>query len=231
MTSMPSWRDTSYGSMIRGALWLEQEVGVGGIFTKTDLRTAFPEVAQIDRRLRDLRDHGWQIATNREDPTLRQEEQRYVQRGAEVWVPGQAKAKPKAALTAAQRSKVLHDDGFLCRSCGIAPGEQYEDGTSAQLDIARRAVVLADGKPEIQLIAECNRCRVGGRNRVDDVGALLRRLEALGPAEKRIFTGWLEAGERKLSGLEKLWGTYRALPADSRRVIRQAVRADGRSEA
>lgn len=231
MTSMPSWRDKNYGSMIRGALWLVQEVGIGGIFTKADLRAAFPDVAQIDRRLRDLRDHGWQIDTNREDPSLRQEEQRYVQRGAEVWVPGQAKAKPKAALTAAQRSKVLHDDGFLCRSCGIAPGDQYEDGTTAQLDIARRAVVLADGKQEVQLIAECNRCRVGGRNRVDDAGAVLRRLEALGPVETRIFADWVEADERKLSGLEKLWGAYRALPADSRKVIRQAVRADGRSEA
>ncbi|KOV76810.1 hypothetical protein ADL03_43650 [Nocardia sp. NRRL S-836] len=216
--------------MIRGALWLEQEVGLGGIFTKTDLRTAFPEVAQIDRRLRDLRDHGWQIDTNREDPLLRQEEQRYVQRGAEVWIPGQAKTKPKAALTTAQRSKVLHDDGHLCRSCGIAPGDSYDDGTTAQIDIARRTVVLPDGAQEVQLIAECNRCRVGGRNRVEDVGAVLSRLAMLGPLELRIFAGWVEADKRKLSGLEELWGAYRALPADARRAIRQAVRADEGSE-
>ncbi|WP_330271059.1 hypothetical protein OG205_28340 [Lentzea sp. NBC_00516] len=231
MTAMPSWRDTTNGTMVRGALWLEQEVGLGNKFTKTDLRNAFPDVSQIDRRLRDLRDHGWQIDTNREDALLRQQEQRYVQRGAEVWVPGQAKTKPKAALTAAQRSKVFSDDGFLCRSCGIAPGDSYDDMTTAQLDVARRSVTLPDGTQQVQLITECNRCRVGGRGREDAPGAVLDRLKELGSVERKILVGWIEADERRLSDLETLWGAYRALPADSRMLIRQAVQADEKPEA
>src|SRR5579871_6280697 len=86
----PSWHDENLGTMKRAALWLVDVVGEGGTFTKTQLREAFPDVAQIDRRMRDLRDYGWQIDTNREDADLGPSEQRFVERGAEVWVPGKA---------------------------------------------------------------------------------------------------------------------------------------------
>ncbi|TDQ04325.1 hypothetical protein [Labedaea rhizosphaerae] len=225
-TPMPSWRDTQRGSMVRGALWLVQEVGHGGIFTKGALREAFPEVSQIDRRLRDLRDYGWQIDTHREDPELKQDEQRLVQVGAEVWVPGQSKTKAKSSITAAQRQKVMEGDGWLCRSCGIAGGDSYDDGTTAQLDIARRQVLLPDGSEEVQLSTECNRCRVGGRGSVVGLGEILRLVDSLGPLEMKIFAGWLSADERRLSGMEKLWGLYRAMPADSRAAVRRAVLGD-----
>ncbi|MGO4420337.1 hypothetical protein AB4Z54_16790, partial [Streptomyces sp. MCAF7] len=105
MAMLPSWQDGKLGGKARAALWLVTEVGEGNIFTKTELRKAFPDVAQIDRRVRELRDHGWRIDTNRDDPALKQEEQRYVSKGAEVWIPGQAKvAKHKNSLTAAQRN-------------------------------------------------------------------------------------------------------------------------------
>jgi hypothetical protein len=227
--SMPSWRDkdSKRGSMARGALWLVQEVGLNGIFTKNDLRVAFPDVAQIDRRLRDLRDYGWQIDTYREDPELKQDEQRLVKVGAEVWIPGQAKTvKPKVGVTAAQRQKVMEADGWLCRSCGIAGGDSFDDGTTAQLDIARRQVLLPGGTEETQLSTECNKCRVGGRGSIVDLGEILRLVESLGPLEKKIFGGWLSADERRLSGLERLWGLYRAMPADSRAAVRREVLGD-----
>ncbi|WP_410653817.1 hypothetical protein [Amycolatopsis sp. cmx-4-54] len=227
--TLPSWRDTSRGTMVRGALWLESEVGEGEIFTKTRLREAFPDVSQIDRRLRDLRDYGWQIDTRREDPSLKQEEQRYVKRGREVWIPGQAKVSRNAGLTAAQRSKIMLADNFLCRSCGIAGGDLYgEDGvTSAQLDVARRKVQLPDGTAEVQLVTECNRCRVGRRGHQVDLPNVLAVVESLAPLERQIFAKWIEADGRKLSGLEKLWGIYRTLPEESRQLVRQATTEDG----
>lgn len=227
---LPSWRDKEqFGSMIRAALWLETEVGEGQVFTKALLREAFPDVAQIDRRLRDLRDRGWQIDTAREDPSLRAEEQRYVKMGAPVWVPGNAKAKPKATLTVAQRTKVLAGDNFLCRSCGIAAGDSYSDDdvSSAQLDIARRKVLLPDGTAEMQLVTECNRCRVGARSREVDLAEMIGKVKALGSLEKDIFAGWVKADRRRLNRLEELWGLYRALPADSRALVAQAVTHGG----
>ncbi|GAB2775802.1 hypothetical protein [Streptomyces daliensis] len=217
--------------MIRCALWLVTEVGEGKIFTKTQLREAFPEVAQIDRRMRDLRSHGWEIHTSREDPALKQEEQRYVKKGLEVWLPGQAKPKPKASLTATQRSSTFRTDGHLCRSCGVSAGEPYGDGGSdAQLDIARRPVKMADGTVEIQLVTECNRCRVGRRGDVEDLGELLEAVRALTSLERKVLGGWIKSGRRTQSPLEKLWGTYRSLPEESRTAFAEEVAREQKAE-
>lgn len=222
--ALPSWQDKGFGSMARAALWLESEVGEGEIFTKPQLREAFPEVAQIDRRMRDLRDRDWQIDTRREDPSLKQEEQRYVRRGAAVWIPGQAKAKPKSSLTHAQRTRVMMADSFLCRSCGIGAGEAYANGgPNAQLDIARRKVRLADGSVDLQFVTECNRCRVGSRDHEADLAGLLKKVTTLAPLERRVFAAWVEADRRDRSEMEKLWGVLRTLPEESREAVRQAV--------
>ncbi|MFF7022664.1 hypothetical protein ACFY97_16875 [Streptomyces klenkii] len=226
--TLPSWQDKKYGSKTRAALWLVSEVGEGNVFTKTQLREAFPDVAQIDRRTRDLRDHEWQIDTRREDPSLKLEEQRFVKKGAEIWLPGQAKTqKSKASLTAAQRTKIMAADGFLCRSCGIGNGEPYHDGgQDSQLDIARRKVVLENGSAQVQFVTECNRCRVGGREREVNLSELLGQVKALASLERKVLAAWVKADARKPSELEKLWGVYRTLPEESRTAFQQAVASE-----
>lgn len=222
--TLPSWRDTKFGTRVRGALWLETEVGEGNTFTKAALREAFPEVSQIDRRLRDLRDHSWIIHTQREDPGLKHNEQRYVKKGAEVWVPGQTVPKQKARITSAERTRTMQRDHYLCRSCGIGAGEKYADGAQeAQLDIARRKVRLEDGREELQLVTECNRCHTGSRTEVKDTEGMLRDLSALSELERKVFTGWIKADCRTQSHLEQLWGRYRTLPAESRITVARAV--------
>ncbi|MHA5053366.1 hypothetical protein [Streptomyces sp. SD15] len=225
--ALPSYRDVK-GSKAQAALWLITVVGEGNIFTKAQLREAFPEVAQIDRRLRDLRDHGWRIDTSRDDPSLLQQEQRFVTRGGDVWIPGQSKApKHKGSLTAAQRAKVLHDDNNLCRSCGIGAGEAYEDGGGielAKLNVSRRSVLHADAAEEHQLVTECKRCGVGGGpDREVDLGALLDLVEDLAPLEQRLFAKWIAADQRTFSPIEKVWGIYRTLPQESRAAVTQAI--------
>jgi hypothetical protein len=226
---IPSYRDKKFGSMIRAALWLLAEVEEGNVFTKAQLREAFPDVAQIDRRLRDLRDHGWRIDTSRDDPSLHQQEQRFVTRGADVWIPGRSKApKHKSSLTAAQRAKVLHDDNHLCRSCGVGTGEEYEDGGGielAKLNVARRKVLHSDGTADHQYVTECNRCGAGGGpGRVVDLGALLDLVENLVPLERRLFAKWIDADQRTFSPIEKVWGIYRTLPQESRAAVAQAIK-------
>ncbi|WP_282695556.1 hypothetical protein [Streptomyces sp. CC208A] len=223
--SVWSWQDKKLGSKARAALWLVAEVGEGNVFTKGQLRAAFPEVAQIDRRVRDLRDHDWQIDTRREDPSLNLDEQRFVKKGTDVWLPGQSKSpKEKGGLTAAQRTKVLMADSFLCRSCGIGAGEAFMDGgQDAQLDVARRQVVQPNGTVTTQLVTECNRCRVGGRQRQADLPRLLEGLGHLSKLERAVFIGWLDADRRDPSPLERIWGEYRTLPEESRKTVRDAV--------
>ncbi|BAU83530.1 hypothetical protein SLA_2607 [Streptomyces laurentii] len=226
---MPSWQDKKFGSKARAGLWLVSVVGEGEVFTKGQLREAFPDVSQIDRRVRDLRDHGWQIDTRREDETLHLEEQRFVKKGAEVWIPGQSKSpKEKSGLTAAQRTKVMMSDSFLCRSCGIGAGEEFADGgQGAQLDVARRQVLMPDGTTKMMLVTECNRCRVGGRQRQGDAAGLISALGKLSPLERQVFAGWLEADRRDPSPMERYWGEWRTLPEDARTAVRDALRGMG----
>ncbi|MFE7711810.1 hypothetical protein ACFU6I_40035 [Streptomyces sp. NPDC057486] len=222
--NMPSWEGTKLGTMKRAGLWLVQEVGVGNTFTKGQLREAFPDVSQIDRRMRDLRDFDWQIDTKREDVTLDAHEQRFVRQGAPVWEPGKATRKAGVTVTATQRRSLLVADGHKCRSCGIGPGEQYvgTDVTS-QLDIARRAVRLTDGRTEVQLVIECNRCRIGDRELIADLGDLVNRIAKLPAIERKILSAWVEQDSRGFSEIEDLWAGYRSLPTEARDQFRDAL--------
>ncbi|MFB4192990.1 hypothetical protein [Streptomyces carpaticus] len=225
--TLPSWQDKKFGGMIRAALWLETEVKLGNTFTKAALRQAFPEVTQIDRRIRDLRDRGWQIDTSRHDPSLSQDEQRYVKRGAPVWISGQAKVpEHKSSLSAAQRTRIHQADSYLCRACGIGAGETYEDGIEqAFLNIARRKVLLADGTSTVQYVTSCRRCASGASGHEVDLGDLLARIQSLAPLEREVFAGWVRNDQRERSLMEKLWGEFRTLPEESRLAIASAVGA------
>ncbi|MBC3842198.1 hypothetical protein GXW82_24350 [Streptacidiphilus sp. 4-A2] len=208
--------------MKRVALWLVQEVGVVG--DQTQLRDAFPETSQIDRRMRDLRDFEWRIDTNREDGALGSHEHRFVRQGAAVWEPGKATRKVGVTVTAAERHALMMRDGHKCRSCGIGPGEPYA-GTYivSQLDVARRSVRLPTGQSSVQLVIECNRCRVGGRELTADLGNVLSRIDRLPVYERKMLAAWVEQDARGFSETEDLWAAYRSLPADSRDEVRAAL--------
>jgi hypothetical protein len=222
--AMPSWQDPRFGSTKRSALWLVQVVGEGELFTKSQLRDAFPDTQQIDRRMRDLRDFGWRIDTNREDPTLGSHEHRFVSRGEAVWEPGKGTKRTGGAISAAERREVLTRDGHRCRSCGIGPGEKYA-GTYilSQLDIARRSVRTPDGEVRMQLVVECNRCRVGGRDLTADLGDVIAKVDRLSAYERKMLAQWVRQDARGFSEVEELWAAYRTLPAESREAVREVL--------
>lgn len=225
MSELPAWDDPALGTMKRAALWLVTVVGEGEVFTKEALREAFPGVSQVDRRMRDLRDFGWVIHTNREAGDLDSHEQRFVRQGIPVWEPGKAtRPRGTTAIGAGKRREVLAGDGNMCRSCGITPGSYYE-GTyeAAQLDIARRQVRRPDGTTAQQLITECQRCRLGARDLVADLGAVLRSVEALPPEDRSTLSEWVKSDERGFRPVERAWSDYRSLPEDSRAAVRAAL--------
>ncbi|NKY45396.1 hypothetical protein [Nocardia cerradoensis] len=221
--TIPSWTDIRLGAKRRVALWLMQVVGEGNLFTKSQLREAFPDTQQIDRRMRELRDAGWRIDTNREDPSLEMHEHRFVSRGKPVWEPGQS-SRADIAVTATERYALMTRDGHKCRSCGIGPGEKYA-GTSvtSQLDIARRAVRMPDGATRTQLVVECNRCRIGSRDLTASLADVMARIEHLPVYERKMLAAWVEQDARSFSEVEELWAHYRTLPAEARDEVRVAL--------
>lgn len=214
--------------MKRVALWLVSVVGEGGEFTKAELRDAFPGVSQVDRRMRDLRDFGWRIDTNREDPELDPHQQRFVKAGVPVWEPGRS-ARPKGttAIGATRRREVIAADGNMCRSCGITPGTEYPDTDEvAQLDIARRKVTKPSGEVVVELVTECNRCRVGGRGLTADLAGVLQNAASLSGVERRVLIDWIRDDERSFNRVERLWSDYRSLPEESRAAVRAELGLD-----
>lgn len=165
--------------------------------------------------MRDLRKFGWQIDTNREDPTLEAHEHRFTSEGEPVWQEGKG-SQPGNSVSTVQRRELLARDGHKCRSCGISTGETYP-GTyhASQLDIARRPVLLPSGAVEVQHVIECSRCRVGGLNLTADLVGVLARIERLPLLERKMLAGWVERDARVFSEVEDIWAAYRSLPADS----------------
>ncbi|MGW6909561.1 hypothetical protein [Streptomyces sp. NPDC054940] len=150
---LPAWNDSelSMGSMVRAALWLVTVVGEGNVFAKKDLRAAFPDVAQIDRRMRDLRDYGWFIATNRDDALLGANECRFVKAGHPVWEPGvrrAARLPERAAVEVLPRIvRVPDPDSVWERLKSLSPTERslimawmaMDRRPSSPVDLAWRA--------------------------------------------------------------------------------------------
>jgi hypothetical protein len=225
--SLPAWNDPDLkaGTMIRGALWLIQEIGEGNTFTKEQLREAFPGVAQADRRLRDLRDYQWIILTNVEDATLMAEDQRFVRTGVPVWDPAARRAaSPQSAVSAKEKRAVLARDDYICTVCGISGGESYADSVqTAVLVVARRATILPEGREEILLVAECKRCHAGSDGTPARADEVLTAIKALELSDQRRAGRWIARGRRDASPLERAWSSYRRLPADARDEVRAAL--------
>lgn len=225
---MPHWNDRAFkaGTMIRGALWLVQEVGEGNTFTKEQLRDAFPGVSQVDRRVRDLRDYGWVILTNTEDASLAAENQRFVKAGVPVWDPGARQAAaPQKAVSAKEKQSVFVRDDYMCTVCGIAGGEPYVEDPSqtAVLSVARRTTVLPGGREEVLFVAECKRCRAGSDGSPARADEVLADANALNADERRRLLRWMERGRRGSTALDRAWNAYRRLPADARDEVRSAL--------
>lgn len=221
---IPSWKleNVRYGTMVRTALWLIQEVGLGNVFTKEQHRSAFADITQADRRLRDLRPHGWIIHTSAEDLTLNQNEQRLVAIGTAVWDSTARRVVGSPKLTQKQRMEVFAKSDYQCVVCGIAGGEKYPDlgGATAVLSAIRRTVVNVD-KEEIIYRAECKLCSAGSFNKVEDVSLFLAKLRLLNEenssAIRKII---LELPE---GALHELWREFRNMSAASRCQIRDAL--------
>ncbi|WP_218164571.1 hypothetical protein [Lentzea waywayandensis] len=223
--AIPEWNDPALeaGVMVKGALWLLQQVGEGNRFTKAQLREVFPGVSQADRRIRDLRAFGWVILTNTEDATLTAQDQRFVKAGVPVWDPvARRAAAPQKAVSAKEKKAVMARDSYMCTSCGISGGEEYLDDSNqaAVLSVTRLEVILPDGEQEILLTTECKRCRAGFDGAPVEVDDVLAAIKGLDQADRARLLRWMNRGRRGSTALERAWNAYRRLPEEAKSVVR-----------
>lgn len=232
----PAWDDpeSTAGTMIRGALWLLQVVGEGGTFTKNELRTAFPGVSQVDRRIRDLRDYGWVVHSSAEDASLLAEDQRFVKAGVAVWDPRERRlAAPRKAISSKERQTVLIRDGYMCTLCGIAGAEPYPDDPvmTAVLGVSRRSVRAFDGREtEMLLVTECARCRSGRESSTVDERDVLMAARDLSPGDRRRLIRWMERGRRGSTELDRTWAAYLRVPTDRRQQVLGQLRQESNDQ-
>jgi hypothetical protein len=221
--NVPDWRHVRAGSRIRVALWLNSEVGEGGVFTKADLRTAFPSVEQIDRRMRDLRAEGWVIATYREDRSLDPDELQLRSIGGHVWEPGY-RSRQEGTISDAERRIVLAADGYACRVCGVAAGEAYPDDLTkvVRLTVQR---TMVPGSSEVRPRTLCDRCRAGERPSTGpgDEQRVLAEIAELDADALARLRSWIAAGSRSVPPEQRIWARYLTLPAHSRTEIAQRI--------
>ena len=214
---IPDWRTSKAGARVKVALWLSAEVGEGGAFTKAQLREAFPGVEQIDRRMRDLRSHGWVIATYSEDRSLSGDQLRLVKAGAPVWERGYRSRSGGTRITDKERRLVLAADNYACVYCGVGAGEPYPDDPIVTAKLTAAQVSPPDGgKP--QLLTICKRCQGPGR---DDptTASVLTLADDLDTDQLRRLRSWAKAGTRRATPEERVWGDYRRLPYASRQSV------------
>jgi hypothetical protein len=220
--TLPNWKTFEGGTKIRVALWLHEVVRPGGVFTKAQLRGAFPNVEQVDRRMRDLRTEGWVIHTNSQDVSLDPDELRLVSVGGRVW----ERSYRSAALSTipdAERRAVMLRDNFACVFCGISTGETYVD------DPGRAAVLTVDRGREPRQVGSlrtvCARCR-GASAPTNSSDEVLLELKDLDPHDQASFRLWLAKDRRIQTPLDKAWLHFLRLPLEQREQVVEAVHRD-----
>ncbi|MBW1599978.1 HNH endonuclease [Streptomyces sp. JJ38] len=202
-------------------------VGPGGTFTKLDLFRAVPDVAQADRRMRQLREMGWRIDNYKINPNLRPNEYRVVELGVRIDLGEPAPKTVRKNITGPKRRRILERDGHTCQVCGIQAGAAFPDAPERRATLTVGHVIpvnRAGSNDDENLRAECQRCGDEARDVTTDPPTkeqVLAHLSHLGGLkEKRRLYGWMQAGRRTLDDTEKLFIDWARLsPADRLTVM------------
>jgi hypothetical protein len=207
------------------AYYLAREVGEARIFTMSAVREALPNVNQIDRRMRELREVGWEIRTYRDRTTLAPNEYLLETIGDRIWEPTYVPVR-KAGISAVTRRKVFERDGNRCRECGIGAGEEYADrpGHRARMTIGHWVPKLRGGSDGLDnLRTECAMCNEPSKDLTEtpvDSSLVKAQVKQLSRKERERLMKWVLADRRTFDNVEEVWANYRRLPTQTQDEIR-----------
>jgi hypothetical protein len=189
-------------------------LGEDTVFTKFELFNGVPGVAQVDRRMRDLRELGWQIDNYKTDPRLQPDQYRLAAIGTRIDLGEQPKESPRQRIPSARRREAIERAGRLCQTCGTRAGESYPDGDQT----AVLSVRLIDPTPPIDtelanLSVECQQCIAGLKAgatasppKPDDV--LARALSLGGREERRRLYRLMQSGRPERDEVDLIFAEW-----------------------
>ena len=212
------------------------QVGEGNKFGKLEMLAAVPNVAQADRRMRDLREIGWVIDNYKVNPDLRPDE--YLVRAIGTRIDLGEKAQPsRKTVSGPKRRRILERDGSACQVCGIAAGAEFSDipGRRAMLSIGHIIPVIRGGdNNDDNLRAECQRCNDESRDLSSDPPSMEEILAQVshigGRKDKKELFQWMQAGRRTVSDKEHLFARWASLPISQRLEVMGKLAAQVISE-
>lgn len=194
--------------------WI-RSVGVGVVFTRNDIQAAFPDVDQLDRRVRDLRGSGWIIVTNRQDKNLRPGQLRCDQFGVDHRTPGP---------TDSVRRAVILRDHRQCQVCGAIAGQPDPDepGRTAHVEAAYRTGARSYAASAWE--ARCDRC-FGADNGhpTGDADQVWAAINDLSGEDKEKLRAWMEIGRRPIESADRAFADLCALPPAERDRIAESL--------
>lgn len=172
---------------------------VGEVVTSKQIQDVVPGVAEWARRVRDLREEGWNISSHKDRTDLKPGE--YVLE-AEPPKPGESGYKFPRKMSDRLRSQVLERNGYTCQMCGIGVGDLAEDGRKATLHVGHIIDRDHGGKDELSnLRVMCSRCNQGAKNLVQEPPSyawLLGQVRRAKESDQRAVYEWL--GRKFASG-------------------------------
>ncbi|MEJ8669496.1 hypothetical protein WKI71_16955 [Streptomyces sp. MS1.AVA.1] len=197
-------------------------LGEDTVFTKFQLFEGVPGVAQVDRRMRDLRELGWQIDNYKTDPRLQPDQYRLTAIGTRIDLGEQPKEAPRYRIPAARRREAIERAFHQCQTCGARAGEPYPDSDQT----AVLSVRLIDPTPPIDnelgnLSVECQQCiagiRSGGTASSPKPDAVLTRTLSLsGREEKRRLYRLMQSGRPERDEVDLIFADWLRLGRDDR---------------
>ena len=228
------WWKANLGAAKRISAFLYFNRDVGDVFSMEELRVALGEEdapnrdEQLNRRLRNLREHEWVIDGYKDSSDLSPATYRLVAKGKRLWL---GEKVIRDTVSNKVRRQVFERDRDTCQICGVVAGEPYADDArmTARMTVGHRVPNQRLGRATLNnLQAECARCNEPIRNLLPDPETLDNIMPAvsnLSADELRVLDEWLQAGRRTQPNVDVVYARIRRLGDSDRAQLTAHVHA------
>ena len=160
----------------------------GVVLRSQQIQEASGGAVEWARRLRELREAGWQIQTHNDRSGLKPDEYILIDATPPSYI------LPRN-LSTRMRAQVLERNGYTCQMCGAGAGDVDDDGRTVRLHIGHIVDRSHGGSNALaNLRALCSACNQGAKNLVQEPPShawLLGQVRRATEADQQKVYDWL----------------------------------------